>query len=212
MPAVFLKSATLLSQLPEGNKPHIAIVGRSNVGKSTLVNQLTKQTALARVSAKPGHTQAMNVYEVDKRYYLIDLPGFGYAKTSKVQRVDFQDMIADYLRETEQLKLVVLIIDASIPPTVLDQEIFAFLETMQLPIVVVLNKIDKLSKNELAKVSPTMTPIFPNVTFVQHSSVLGKGRGELNEAIEQALRRVTSAEPSLTSADHSAAATLADQF
>jgi GTP-binding protein len=188
MPAVFLKSATELSQLPEGNKPHIAIVGRSNVGKSTLVNQLTRQIALARVSAKPGHTQAMNVYEVDKRYYLIDLPGFGYAKTSKTKRVDFQDMIADYLRATEQLKLVILIVDASIPPTTLDQEIFGFLESLQLPIVIVLNKVDKLSKNEITKMLPVMSSAFPNVAFVKHSSVQGIGRGELNEAIEKSLR------------------------
>ncbi len=195
MPAVFIKSATQLDQLPEGNKPHIAIVGRSNVGKSTLVNQLTKQTDLARVSAKPGHTQAMNIYEIDKRYYLVDLPGFGFAKTSKVQRADFQDMIADYLRETEQLKMVILIVDASIPPTVLDEEMFGFLESLELPITVVLNKIDKLKANDLKKLIPTMTPIFPNVTFVQHSSVLGKGRGELTDVIERALRHATSSLP-----------------
>ncbi len=89
MSATFLKCLTDLKELPEGDKPHVAIVGRSNVGKSSLVNHLTAQKSLARVSAKPGRTQTLNLYEIDRRYYLVDLPGYGYAKTSKTKLAGF---------------------------------------------------------------------------------------------------------------------------
>lgn len=188
MPAIFLKSATRREELPEGDKAHIAIVGRSNVGKSTLINQLTGQSALARVSATPGHTQSINIFEVDRRYYLIDLPGFGYAKTSKAQRADFEDMIADYLRETEQLKLVILVVDASIPPTELDQAMLSFLQSLELPTVIAMNKIDKLKKADPAKLTEFVNQHFGGAPYIAHSSVTGQGRGELNEAIARALR------------------------
>ncbi len=189
MSATFLKCLTDLTELPEGDKPHVAIVGRSNVGKSSLVNHLTEQKSLARVSAKPGRTQTLNLYEIDRRYYLVDLPGYGYAKTSKTKLAGFADMIGDYLVQTRQLKLVLLIIDAFVGPTDLDREMFSFLQSSNIPVVIVTNKIDKLSPAQLTGLPQVLANSFSDTPSVPHSVLTNKGRGEIWETIERAVRK-----------------------
>ena len=164
MSATFIKCLTNIKDLPIGNKPHVAIVGRSNVGKSSLINHLVMQKGLARVGASPGRTQTINLFEIDKRYFLVDLPGYGFAKMSKNKRSGFIDMISHYLDRAPDLKLVLLIVDASIPPTDLDHEMLVFLQASGIPTVVVLNKIDKLSKNQLLKEA------FPSQTIDKYAS------------------------------------------
>jgi len=189
MSAIFLKCLTKIEDLPIGNKPHVAIVGRSNVGKSSLINHLTMQKGLARVGASPGRTQTINLFEIDKRYFLVDLPGYGFAKMSKDKRSGFIDMISHYLNRAPNLKLVLLIVDASIPPTDLDHEMLVFLQTAAIPAVVVLNKIDKLSKNQAIVLIKKFKTDFPDNECITHSTFTSKGRGEIWEAIERAVRK-----------------------
>ncbi|MBI5654109.1 YihA family ribosome biogenesis GTP-binding protein [Candidatus Uhrbacteria bacterium] len=187
MNATFLKSIVKIDDLPKSDRPHIAFLGRSNVGKSSLLNSLTGQKGLARVSATPGRTQTINVFDVDKRFYLIDLPGYGYAKTSKVKRVAFEGLLNQYLNRTENLKLSLVIIDARLGPTDIDREMFAFLEDTQKPFVVIANKTDKLKKTEIAALTKMLADDYPGVTVVLHSNVTNKGAGEIRQLIEQAI-------------------------
>jgi len=189
MSATFIKCLTNIKDLPIGNKPHVAIVGRSNVGKSSLINHLVMQKGLARVGASPGRTQTINLFEIDKRYFLVDLPGYGFAKMSKNKRSGFIDMISHYLDRAPDLKLVLLIVDASIPPTDLDHEMLVFLQASGIPTVVVLNKIDKLSKNQAVVLTKKFKADFPDNKCITHSTFTSKGRGEIWEVIDQAVRK-----------------------
>lgn len=188
MQANFVKSATKLEDLPQDNRPHVAMVGRSNVGKSTLLNCLTNQHKLARVSAAPGRTQTINLFDVDRRFYLVDLPGYGYAKTSKLKRGDMSEMIRDYVWQTPELKLVLLILDARTGPTDIDLEMLSFLRQGQIPLTVIVNKMDKLSQSESVKLVRKIEADFPGLAYIQHSSLTGKGRNEIWAAITQAVR------------------------
>lgn len=188
MPAVFLKSAVKMEDLPKGNKPHIALVGRSNVGKSSLLNHLTGQKGLAHESATPGRTQYMNIFDMDHRFFLIDLPGYGFAKTSKAKQEGFGEMIREYLWHVQQLKLVLLIIDARQGPTDLDRDMIAYLESGRIPFILIVNKIDKLSTSESINLLQKLESAYPRIPCIPHSNVTGKGRGEIRQAIEQIIR------------------------
>ena len=179
MNAVFIKSATRVAELPENHKPQIAFVGRSNVGKSSLLNHLMNQKGLARVSATPGRTQLINVFEVDKKYTLIDLPGYGYAKASGAKRRGFSELIHEYLFQATNLCLVFLIIDARVGPTDLDRDMLTNLESAQIPFQIIVNKVDKLSRSEQSVLQRTLTTDYPSVSFIYHSSVTGDGKTEL---------------------------------
>ncbi len=188
MPAIFVKSAPTVQDLPKSDKPQVAFVGRSNVGKSSLLNHLTDQKGLARESASPGRTQFINVFEMNNRFFLIDLPGYGYAKTSKAKREGFGDMIRDYLWQAQQLKLVLLIIDARQGPTDLDREMIAYLESGKIPFTLVVNKVDKLSKSESIGLMQKLETDYPSITRIPHSNVTGIGQGEIRQAIDKAVR------------------------
>lgn len=190
MNAVFVKSITDLAEVPQGNKPHIALVGRSNVGKSSLVNRLTGQKGLARVSAAPGHTQTLNFYEIDNRYFLVDLPGYGFARSSKAKQAVFADMINDYLTNVKHLALVLLIIDARLGPTDSDKLMHAALVEAQIPTVMILNKIDKLTRAQSLTLMRSLAGTYPEMKLISHSITTSTGRGEILEAIEKAIRAV----------------------
>jgi GTP-binding protein len=179
MKVTFLKSATRIEELPEGNKPHVAFVGRSNVGKSSLLNDLAGTKDLARVSATPGRTQTINLFDVESRFFLIDLPGYGYAKASKASRDRFNDMVRDYIWQAQQLKLVMLVIDARLGPTDLDRDMMAYLESGKIPFTIIANKIDKLSRNEALNLVRVLRTEHPNATILPHSSVTHEGKGEI---------------------------------
>ncbi len=188
MPATFVKSITQLIDLPDDDKPQIALVGRSNVGKSSLLNQLTDQKGLARASAEPGRTQTINVFDVDGRFYLIDLPGYGFAKASKVKRVGLRGMISDYISEAPQLKLVLLILDARRGFTELDLEVAGYLEAHSIPYALVVNKIDKLSKSEYSSLAKKIALSHPGVPIIPSSNVTRVGRGQIRQTIEEVIR------------------------
>lgn len=186
--ASFFTATTQLSDLPVDAKPHIAMVGRSNVGKSSMINHLTQQKKLARVSSDPGRTQTINLYDIDDRFFLVDLPGYGYAQTSKEKRVMFAEMIHEYLLQTTQLRLVLLIIDARIPPTDLDADMAAWLQENAIPFVVIANKMDKVKGEDARKLHRILQEKYPEARHVEHSITSGKNRKEIWEIIRKSIQ------------------------
>ena len=144
-PATFITSAPQLEDCPPMILPEFCFAGRSNVGKSSLINALLKRKNLARTSNMPGKTQQMNYYKVGEAFYLVDLPGYGYAKVPKTERERWGKNIRVYLTERETLRLVLHVIDARHPPSALDEDFFYWLATEQIPFSVVLSKADKIS-------------------------------------------------------------------
>ncbi len=189
--ASFFKSIVRLSDLPHDNRAHVAMVGRSNVGKSSMINNLTYQKNLARVSSEPGRTQTINLYDIGSRFYLVDLPGYGYAKTSKDKRAAFAEIIHDYLYKTPQLKLVLVIIDARIPLSDLDAEMIEWLQSCGTPFILILNKIDKVKMNDAVKLNQLLERKYPGVERIEHSSLNGKNRDKLWTTIESTFRSAT---------------------
>jgi len=132
-------------------KPEYAFIGRSNVGKSSLINMLTSRKDLARVSNTPGKTQNLNFYLIDKSWYLVDLPGYGYARLSKKQRAGLEKMIEGYLLKRNNLGCAFVLIDGTIPPQGIDIEFVNWMGQMQIPFVLVFTKTDKLRNSEKDK-------------------------------------------------------------
>ena len=179
-----------------GSYPQVAFSGRSNVGKSSLVNRLLgrTRTAVARVSSTPGKTREINFFDVKAttsagapaRFYVVDLPGYGYAKVPVGVRVEWQKVIEWYLGSTRELKGVVQLIDARIAPVEADRQMVEYLEQAALPALFVLTKVDKLTRSERAaqvrKVIASLG-IHPDQT-IEFSSKTGEGREELLESIE----------------------------
>jgi GTP-binding protein len=141
-----------LAQCPQDStQPEFAFIGRSNVGKSSLINMLCGRKELARVSQKPGKTQSINFYNINDTWALVDLPGYGYARTSKTNRSAFSEMIRSYLTKRSELLTAFVLIDANIPPQKLDLEFITFLGENGVPFSLVFTKADKSRNNELAK-------------------------------------------------------------
>jgi GTP-binding protein len=186
--ATYIASVTSVAGLPPGNKPQVAMIGRSNVGKSSLINHLTGRKDLAHVSSNPGRTATINLYEIDKRFYLVDLPGYGYAKASKEQKEVFGEMIEEYLTDAPDLRLVLLIIDARIPPSALDDSMLLFLQEERIPFAIVMNKVDKVKKNDRQKIRLELETAFPDVPCVQHSVENDEGVRAITQLIDEAVK------------------------
>lgn len=151
--AVFIKSAVKPKDFPPDIMPEVAFVGRSNVGKSSLINVLAARKALVRTSSTPGRTQLINFFDINGRLTLVDLPGYGYAKAPPELRKQWGPMIETYLAKRENLKAVVLILDIRRIPSDGDLDMLGWLERYGIPPIIVLTKCDKLSKNERSKQS-----------------------------------------------------------
>lgn len=145
--AEFLQSNTDYRKCPTPSMPEYAFIGRSNVGKSSLINMLVSKKGLALTSSRPGKTQLINHFLVNNRWYLVDLPGFGFAKVSKTSRAKWAKMIYSYLEHRENLMLVFLLIDCRIPPQQIDLDFINKLATMGIPFVLAFTKTDKVSKS-----------------------------------------------------------------
>ena len=148
---VFIKSAAKAKDYPVSELPEVAFVGRSNVGKSSLVNVLVNRKNLVRTSSTPGRTQLINFFDVNGRLVLVDLPGYGYAKAPPELRKQWGPMIETYLAKRENLRAVVLILDIRRIPSDGDLDMLGWLESYNIPPIIVLTKCDKLTKNERAK-------------------------------------------------------------
>jgi len=141
-----------VKQLPTVDLPQVAMAGRSNVGKSSLINALAGRKNLAKVSATPGKTRSVNFYLVEPyNFYLVDLPGYGYARASHAERRSWAKMLEQYLSESPKLKGLMLMLDSRLPPQALDQELAAFAQSKGLPILPILTKADKCKQTERAK-------------------------------------------------------------
>ena len=144
-------SAVRQSQYPEDNRPEFLLCGRSNVGKSSFINTIIERKDLARVSSNPGKTQTLNFYHVNESFYLVDVPGYGYATVSEEIRQKFGKMIEEYLENRENLERVFLLIDFRIKPTQDDLLMYNFLNYHNLPVTIIATKVDKVSKNDREK-------------------------------------------------------------
>lgn len=188
--AQFVISAVKPHQYPEDALPEIALAGRSNVGKSSLINKLILRKNLARTSSQPGKTQQLNYYRVNDLIYLVDFPGYGYAKVSKTQRVQFGEMIERYIRDREPLKLQLLIIDIRHEPSQQDQQMYKWLKHYEIPTCIVATKADKIPKSKWDKhikmIKKTLEAD-PRDSVVLFSSELGIGREELWNIINEAI-------------------------
>lgn len=136
-------------QYPSGNIPEIALVGRSNVGKSTIINTLLNRKNLARVSSEPGKTRGINFYNIDDTYYLVDLPGYGYANVSKGEKHSWGKIIETYLNSRQQLKMVIMLVDIRHAPSSDDQVMYKWILEHSLPHIVVATKTDKIPRSQV---------------------------------------------------------------
>jgi len=147
--AEFIVSNTDYKNCPKVDKLEYAFIGRSNVGKSSLINALANKKSLAKTSGKPGKTQLINHFLINKEWYLVDLPGYGFAKASKARRAIFHEMISNYLRNRSNLNCLFVLIDSRHKPQSIDQDFLQWLAECQIPFVMVFTKSDKLGKRAL---------------------------------------------------------------
>ena len=174
------------SQYPEDKKSEFLLVGRSNVGKSSFINTLIERKNFARTSSKPGKTQTLNFYKVNDAFYLVDVPGYGYASVSKDTQKKFGLMIEEYLKSRENLKHVFMLIDYRHKPTEDDVLMYEFLKYYNLDITIVATKYDKVGKNGRIKQDKLIkdTLKFDDNEFITFSTVTKKGRTEVLSIIE----------------------------
>lgn len=183
----FESSYGLASQLPESNMVEFAFAGRSNVGKSSLINKIFNRKQLARVSSSPGKTSTINFFRVEDVRFA-DLPGYGYAKVSKMEKKRWAGLIEGYFHSGRDIGLVFQLIDMRHPPTADDQQMLHFLIEMELPFVIILTKSDKLNKTQrAARLESIQTEIeyADQITMIPFSAVTGEGVEEIREIIEE---------------------------
>jgi len=185
--AEFLKSAFEEAEWPPDPKPEIAFLGRSNVGKSRLINSLLGVSGLARTSSTPGRTQSLNFFLIDKRFRFVDLPGYGYARAPKVIREGWSEMATSYLAKRNQLVLSIHIVDSRHEPTKLDLQLHEWLQHHRKPQIIVATKSDKLSNNELRKSIERARRVLKAEEVVAYSALTGAGREKVWHTIEKAL-------------------------
>lgn len=149
--AIFKKSAERLQDCPKSDFPEYAFIGRSNVGKSSLINMLCNNNKLAKTSATPGKTQLLNFFLINEAWHLVDLPGYGFAKTSKTKRDKFELIISDYCQKRENLATLFVLIDSRLPLQNIDLEFMQWCSTKEIPFSMIYTKADKNSKAELAR-------------------------------------------------------------
>jgi GTP-binding protein len=178
--ATYLKSAEDKRSYPEGGLVEIAFAGRSNVGKSSMINTLLGRRNLVRTSKTPGHTRKLNFYLINNRFVFVDLPGYGFARVPLEERERWRPMVENYLSERRELAAVVVITDARRPPTDMDEELIAYLRTHGIRYILVPTKADKLGRSELASQRRVMSETFgPEGPVVFFSSLNGAGKNEL---------------------------------
>ena len=170
------------SKLPENTLPEVAFAGKSNVGKSSLINALMNRKSLARTSAQPGKTQTINFYNINDAMYLVDLPGYGYAKVPKSEKTRWAEMMEGYFNSDRNIKLVVQLVDMRHPPTADDMQMLSFLQANGYDFAVALTKCDKLKKKEFASRWESVQKeldFVPTSRLIPFSSVSGAGAEEL---------------------------------
>jgi GTP-binding protein len=186
--AELITSAASADGFPAPGPPEIAFLGRSNVGKSSLLNSLLQRKGLARTSNTPGRTQSINFFLINESFYFVDLPGYGFAKVSKSMRSDWGKMAEEYLSQREQLALSIQLVDSRHKPSQLDLQLHEWLEFNQKDYLVVATKTDKLSSNELTKQIRLIETNMPESKIISYSAQSGKGRDSVWSEIATALK------------------------
>lgn len=185
-------SAVKASQYPQDGRPEIALAGRSNVGKSSLINAFLGRRNLARTSSQPGKTQTLNFYQVNGKFYLVDVPGYGYARVSQKQRQEFGQMIQDYLETRANLVGLIILIDARHEPTKDDQAMYNYATYLQLPLLVVCTKIDKVKKSQqhqaLARIKKSLAFTDQAADIMTFSSATKTNLSALQAWVERRLK------------------------
>ena len=187
--AKFVRSMSAFGVFPEQGLPEIAMVGKSNVGKSSLINNLTGNSKLARISSEPGKTRLVNLFLINDCFFLVDLPGYGFARASKQEKDRWAGMIEGYLKDSENLKRVYQLVDIRHAPTEDDQLMVEYLRHYDIPFTVVATKADKLSKAQRGRSIPVICRTLGVQPWevLTHSSHDGTGREQLISHIEEEL-------------------------
>lgn len=190
--AEFVSSYADVSKCPPGDKPEFAFIGRSNVGKSSLINMITNSRKLAKTSVTPGKTQTINHFLINNSWYLVDLPGYGYASVSKSTREGFGKMIEDFVLKRKSLTCLFVLIDSRLEPQSNDLHFIQWAGSKEVPLALVFTKIDKLKRNELQKnlkhYERTLLTQWEELpTIILTSSVRKDGKDELLMFIEDAM-------------------------
>ena len=175
------------SKLPENDKPEIAFAGKSNVGKSSLINGLMNRKSYARISAKPGKTQTINFYNINEQMYLVDLPGYGYAKVSASEKEKWGKMIERYLHQSKQLKAVFLLIDIRHAPGNNDKIMYHWILEQGYKPIIIATKLDKIKRSQIQKQLKILREgleVLPGTEIIPYSSVTKQGREEIWNKIE----------------------------
>ena len=180
-------SAVRRSQYPENKESEFLLVGRSNVGKSSFINTVLERKNLARISSRPGKTQTLNFYHVNNSFYLVDVPGYGYAQVDRKTQEKFGKMIEEYLEKREELKRVFMLVDFRMKPTEDDILMYNFLKYYNIPVTIVATKVDKVGTSKLEKNKRDILNTLDLVVgdnLVLFSSVSKMGRKEIQDIIE----------------------------
>jgi GTP-binding protein len=188
--AKFVKSSPAVEQCPAPQMPEFAFIGRSNVGKSSLINMLTGRKSLAKTSSRPGKTQLINHFSIDDAWYLVDLPGYGWSKVSKDKKADWGIMIEDYLVKRENLTCLFVLIDSRLEPQKIDYEFIDWLGKQQIPFAMVFTKTDKQSKNKFQSIKAThlrkLKAEWEDIPLIYESSAIDHtGRDEILQFIHE---------------------------
>jgi len=186
--AEFVVSAVNAANYPAGELPEVALAGRSNVGKSSLLNKIVNRKSLARTSNTPGRTRQINFFLVNKLFYLVDLPGYGYARVPAHEREKWEKMIVDYLKKRRNLKGIFLLVDSRHTPSALDVQMYGWVKNNSIPVAVVATKADKLSRSKLLRsleIIRTDLPLAPGDLLIPFSAETGQGREELLKIIRR---------------------------
>lgn len=184
--AKFITSVAKFADCPKDGLPEIALLGRSNVGKSSLINAMTEQRGLAKTSSTPGKTQLLNYFLINDSFYLVDMPGYGYAKAGQKQRLEWAKLSQRYLEEREELKLVGLLVDSRHPSLASDVAAIEWLTERNIPLAVVLTKIDKLRQQELRQHEKELKNYAESAVRIIPTSVETKrGIGVLREFLQE---------------------------
>lgn len=195
--AEFVAGAVGHSGFPRGATPEVAFAGRSNVGKSSLINLLVRKRDLARTSNTPGRTQQINFFRINDRWHYVDLPGYGFAKAPRAEMEKWRQMIEEYLEDNERLRLVVVLLDARRDPSPLDDRLIDFLNQKRIPTQIVLTKCDKLTTSALAKTRRAISNHYSlpaDCQVIATAAAKGKGREETLKMVYEFLE--ASQEPS----------------
>jgi len=175
----FVKSLTEIKDKPSPNLNELAVVGRSNVGKSSLINSIFNQKKLAKISSTPGKTRLINYFDVQGKFYFVDLPGYGFAKLPKKESNKWKKMIENYLKDNAELKFVLVLVDARRGIMQIDRTMMDWLDYFNIRHKIILTKIDKLSNNELSKIRNKVINQVNDKNIILYSSKIEKGRIEL---------------------------------